>query len=105
MSLFLNTHRFLHVFTNDFTLKTKKNMFFSLNHLLNMRGFRTDFQDPPNTTCQSVARGLMYTQLRFFDLTPTGRALNRCLKVRTSRGNDVPDGGVQRLRLPFLFVR
>lgn len=24
--------------------------------------------------------GLIHTHLRFFDLTPTGRALNRCLK-------------------------
>ena len=27
-----------------------------------------------------LSAGLIYTPLRFFDLTPTGRALNRCLK-------------------------
>ncbi|CAK9086535.1 unnamed protein product [Durusdinium trenchii] len=35
-------------------------------------------------------QGLMYTQLRFFDLTPTGRALNRCLKDMSTMDDRMP---------------
>lgn len=35
-------------------------------------------------------RGLIYTQLRFFDLTPTGRALNRCLKDMSTMDDRMP---------------
>lgn len=38
----------------------------------------------------SFMEGLLYTQLRFFDLTPTGRALNRCLKDMATIDDRMP---------------
>ncbi|CAE7285526.1 ABCC1, partial [Symbiodinium sp. CCMP2592] len=35
-------------------------------------------------------RGLIRTELRFFDLTPTGRALNRCLKDMATLDDNMP---------------
>ncbi|CAJ1389552.1 unnamed protein product [Effrenium voratum] len=38
----------------------------------------------------SFMKGLIYTHLRFFDVTPTGRALNRCLKDMATVDDRMP---------------